>query len=180
MVLAGGAGRRLGQAKATLVVGGRTLAERAVDTLLPDCRRLVVVSRPGVRLPPLAADVVLDRPGPEGPLNALATGLAAVQSDRVLVLACDLPLAAPVVARLAASPLAGPVVAADADGRAQPLCGRYLRGPALAACADLLAAGERRILPLLSRLAAGILRCDGDELLNVNSPHDLERLHASL
>ena len=167
MVLAGGAGRRLGQAKATLVVGGRTLAERAVDTLLPHCRRLVVVSRPGVRLPPLAADVVLDRPGPEGPLNALATGLAAVQSDRVLVLACDLPLAAP-------------VVAADADGRAQPLCGRYLRGPALAACADLLAAGERRILPLLSRLAAGILRCDGDELLNVNSPHDLERLHASL
>ena len=119
----------------------------AGNHLLPHCGRIAVVSRPAVDLPPLPAETVLDGPGPQSPLNALATGLAAVDAERVLVLACDLPLAAPLISRLAAVPLRDPVVAADAGGRAQPLCGRYARSDALAACADLLTRGEQRLMP---------------------------------
>jgi molybdopterin-guanine dinucleotide biosynthesis protein A len=139
-----------------------------------------VVTRPAVGLPALRAEVVLDRPGPQSPLNALATGLAAVQAERVLVLACDLPMAGPLIGRLAAAPLPDPVVAADAGGRAQPLCGRYARAPALAACNALLAAGELRLLPLLDRLGASVVSAGDDELANLNSHEDLERVAAML
>ena len=164
-----------------MVVAGKTLAERAVEALLPHCGRIAVVSRPAIDLPPLPpAETVLDGPGPQSPLNALATGLAAVDAERVLVLACDLPLAAPLVSRLAAVSLRDPVVAADPGGRAQPLCGRYARSDALAACADLLARGERRLLPLLDRLGPSVVTALGGELTNVNGPSDLEAVEAVL
>jgi molybdopterin-guanine dinucleotide biosynthesis protein A len=157
-----------------------TLVERAVAMLLPHCRRVLVVSRPTVPLPSLAADVVFDRPGPDTPLNGLATGLAELDAETVLVLACDLPLAAPLISRLASAPLPDPVVAADGGGRAQPLCGRYPRRPALAASTSLVDAGELRLLPLLDRLQASILVAGNDELTNVNGPEDLARVTARL
>ena len=159
---------------------GRTLVERAVDALAPHCGRIVVVTRAAVPLPPLDAETVLDGPGPPCPLNGLATGLAAVDSEQVLVLACDLPLAGSLISRLAAAPLPDPVVAADPGGRAQPLCGRYARGPALAACRGLLAAGELRLLPLLDRLGASVVTARAGELANVNSAEDLQRAEAAL
>src|SRR5438034_7719003 len=96
IVLAGGAGRRLGRPKAAIVLDGRTLVERALETLRPHCGTLVVVSRPEVELPSLDVAVCFDRPGPDAPLNALATGLAALDTADALVLACDLPSAQPV------------------------------------------------------------------------------------
>lgn len=178
--MAGGAGTRLGQPKATVVLAGTTLVERAVDALVPHCRRVAVVTRPTIVLPPLAAEVILDRPGPDSPLNGLATGLAALDAERVLVLACDLPLAGPLIGRLASAPLPDPVVAADGAGRAQPLCGRYARLPALAQCTTLLEEGEVRLLPLLDRLAASVVPARDEELANVNSGEDLERVAALL
>jgi molybdopterin-guanine dinucleotide biosynthesis protein A len=162
------------------VVAGKTLVERAVEALHPHCGRIAVVSRPAIDLPPLPAQTVLDGPGPQSALNALATGLAAVDAERVLVLACDLPLAAPLISRLAAVSLRDPVVAADPGGRVQPLCGRYARSDALAACTGLLAQGELRLLPLLDRLGPSVLTASGDELTNVNGPPDLEAVEAVL
>ena len=166
VVLAGGAGARFGRPKATVVLEGRTLVERAVAALAPLCERVVVVGRPEVPLPVPSVD---DRPGPDCPLNALATGLAAVSADEVLVLACDLPGAGPVLARLVAAPSA----AVDPDGRAQPLCARYPRAAALAAADGLLAAGTLRLLPLLEILRATLVPAGADELHNVTVPGDL-------
>ena len=101
-MLAGGAGRRFGGPKAVVRLGGRTLVERAVGELLPRCGRVVVASRAGVPLPPLPVPVVLDRPGPDCPMNGLATALAALHADDVLVLGCDLPLAGPLLDALGA------------------------------------------------------------------------------
>jgi len=148
------------------VLDGQTLVERAVAALAPHCGRVVVVGRPEVPLPVASID---DRPGPDCPLNALATGLAAVEADEVLVLACDLPAAAPVLSRL----VAAPSVAIDPEGRAQPLCARYPRAAALAAAESLLAAGERRLLPLLGLLRAVPVIATTAELHNVTVPSDL-------
>jgi len=166
LVLAGGAGIRFGRPKATVVLDGQTLVERAVAALAPHCRRVVVVGRPEV---PLPVPSVSDRPGPDCPLNALATGLAAVDADDVLVLACDLPAAGPVLGRL----VVAPCVAVDPDGRAQPLCARYPRAAALAGAESLLAAGERRLLPLLGVLAATPVSATASELHNVTVLADL-------
>ena len=172
LVLAGGSGSRLGRSKATVVVRGRTLVERAVDLLATRCDAVVVVSRPDVALPSLEVAVVLDRAGGRGPMNALVTGLAAVDADDVIVLACDLPFAGPVLDRLVASP-PGRAVAA-ADGLPQPLCARYPRAATLLEARRLSARGVRRMTALLTALGAASLWVDGDELLNVNTESDLE------
>ena len=177
IVLAGGAGRRFGRPKATAVLDGLTLVERAVDMLRPHCRTLLVVGRPDVDLPALDVAVCFDRPGPDAPLNALATGLAAVDADDALVLACDLPAAGPVIERLAALPAGATAVAREGErGRWQPLCGRYPRRAAHRACERLLAQGELRLLPLIDALRPSALVAGAGELANVNSPADLARL----
>ena len=174
LVLAGGAGRRFGRPKATVILDGRTLVERAVAALAPHCGRVLVVGRPEVPLPLASID---DEPGPDCPLNALATGLAALDADEVLVLACDLPSAGPVLERL----VVAPSVAVDPDGRLQPLCARYPRVATLAAARRLLAEGNRRLLPLLDVLApfsvpVRTVPATAAELLNVTVPADLPNM----
>jgi molybdopterin-guanine dinucleotide biosynthesis protein A len=179
IVVAGGAGRRLGRPKAGVVLAGRTLVERAVETLRPHCRTLLVVSRPEVRLPSLDAAVCSDRPGPDAPLNALATGLAELDTGDVLVLACDLPSAARVVDRLALAPAGAAVVARDRSSRQwQPLCARYPRLAALEVCERLLASGEMRLVPLVEALGSAAMDATPEELANVNSADDLARVTA--
>lgn len=171
-MLAGGSGSRLGRPKATVVVRGRTLAERAVEAVAARCDPVVVVSRPGVPLPSLGVPVVLDRRGVRGPMNALVTGLEALEADDVLVLACDLPFAGPVLDRLVAAP-PGRAVAAQ-DDRLQPLCARYPRLAALEACHLLARQGVRRMTSLLLALDAEPVPADAAELFNVNTADDLE------
>jgi molybdopterin-guanine dinucleotide biosynthesis protein A len=166
LVLAGGAGARFGGPKALAVLDGATLVQRAVAALETGCGRVVVVGRPEVPLPVPSLD---DRPGPDCPLNAVATGLAALDADEVLVLACDLPWAAPVLPRL----LTAPSVAVDPEGRPQPLCARYPRLAALAAADRLLAQGNLRMMALLDALGALAVPATTAELHNVTVPADL-------
>ena len=179
VVLAGGGGRRFGGPKATAVLAGTTLVERAVAILGSRCAEIVVVSRPGVRLPVLAASVVLDRPGPDAPLVAVATGLAALGTDDCLVLACDLPLAGPVIDQLL-SASDGAAVAVDDTRRPQPLCARYPRAATLAECDRLLGRGAAAMGDLLEALSPAWVTAGDEALLNVNTPADLARAEALL
>ena len=181
LVLAGGEGRRLGRPKAAVRVGAVSLVERAVAAVRSaGCSDVVVVTRSGVELPPLDATVIVDDPGPPAALRAVRTGLAALAADEVVVLACDLPLAGPLVARLVAAPPGGARVAVDGDGRVQPLCGRYPRGAALAAADERLAAGDARVTAWAVALDPDREAAQGDELLNVNDDADRARAEAVL
>jgi molybdopterin-guanine dinucleotide biosynthesis protein A len=149
IILAGGAGRRLGGAIKPLVrVGGVPLIARVL-TAVSDAYPRIVVGGPelAVALPP---DVVLVREDPPGggPVAGLAAGLAALDPaapdpaaadlttpgpDQVAVLAADLPFltgTAIAALRLALGDArrgdhAGPdaAVFVDATGRPQWLCG---------------------------------------------------------
>lgn len=158
------------------MLGGQTLVERAVAMLAAHCHEVIVVSRPGVALPPLAgARVVHDRPGPDAPLVGIATGLGEATGEECLVLACDLPFAGPLLGRILAAAPGVAAVGADPDGRAQALCGRYPRRAALAACEQLLGRGALAAHGLIDLLDATLVVADGEELLNVNTPEDLTR-----
>lgn len=174
IVLAGGAGRRMGRPKGPISVDGRPLAVGAGEILLFLCDYVVVVTRPEVPLLPLPSplQVMYDRPGPDAPLTGMVTGLEAVPGDDVLVLACDMPAAAPAVAALAAAP-AGRAVVAAADGCVQPLCARYPREAALAAGLALLDAGETRAMALAHALGAEPVPVPPSALCNLNTPADL-------
>lgn len=184
VVLAGGAGRRLGGVdKAGLDVGGRCLLDRVLAAAAGVAGRLVVVGPPrAVDLERAVIFVQEDDPG-GGPVPAVlaaldATGGAAV----VVVLAVDLPLLATgdlslLLDALTADPSVDAVAAADPSGRPNPLLAAY-RSEALrrnaAAITTPVGAPAVRLLPAgparVRTVDIGL-----DATLNVNRPDDLER-----
>jgi molybdenum cofactor guanylyltransferase len=90
-VLTGGASRRMGADKATLEIAGVTLLDRTLTVLHGVSSDVTIVgarpayARPGVRM------VADDYPG-AGPLGGIATALSAARYERILVVACDMPL----------------------------------------------------------------------------------------
>ena len=172
MVLAGGAGRRMGGVdKAALRVGGITLLDRVLAAAEPVCDQLVVV---GPDRPTAVADVVFvseAQPG-GGPVPAVLAGLqAAPNCDVVLVLATDLPLILAHHLRRLLDALEHDAVAAQDSQGANPLLAAYRSAPLAQRAAQLgLGPGSpaARLLPeLVSTVDLG------PATFNVNRPGDL-------
>lgn len=190
IVLAGGASRRMGCAKAALPFGGATIIERIIAELRRGFDELIVVAAPpGIEpstfVERLASDVIVirDEARFEGPAGALARGLRASRHEITFVCSCDLPLIRADVARA----LCAMVEKTDAaipiiGGRLQPLHAAYRRR-CVATIERGLAAGERRLTTLVESL--NLHRADELELCrldpelasftNVNTPEDYER-----
>jgi molybdopterin-guanine dinucleotide biosynthesis protein A len=193
LVLAGGAGRRMGgRDKAALVVGGVSLLDRILIAARPVCDRLVVVGP--VRPTSVEGVTFVQEAEPGGgPVPAVVAGLAAVpEAEVVLVLAVDLPLLRADDLRRLVAALAGTEAAAAADqggteaaaagdqggteaaaagdlGGPNPLLAAYA-GPALRARAARLGAGARAA----ALLPPDVVTVDlGRATLNVNRPEDL-------
>jgi len=88
VVLAGGRSQRFGGVdKTRLPLGGRTLLQRAIDTLAPVSSICLVVGG----APAAGVTVVPDRYPGAGPLGGVLTALEAIDSSHALILAADLP-----------------------------------------------------------------------------------------
>jgi molybdopterin-guanine dinucleotide biosynthesis protein A len=192
VVLCGGLGSRMGEAKAGLRFGGETLLERAIARLGAAAAPLVVVAAPGQELPPLpaAVAVVRDRVAGQGPLQGIAVGLRALEDEasQAFVTAVDAPFLHPAFVRRVAALAEGWEVALPRiDGRPHPLGAVY--ATALHALAQaLLDGGERRTLSLAERARsrwlsreelladAELARVDPElwSLRNLNTPAELE------
>ncbi|WP_062299208.1 molybdenum cofactor guanylyltransferase [Demequina maris] len=149
IIVAGGRGSRLGGvSKPALVVGGRTLLDRALDAVA-GAAGVVVVGGPRAE----GARWTVEQPEGSGPAAAVAAGVAELARDRrpapvTVVLGVDTPRAGDAVPALLA--VAGPERGAwlvDAEGFAQQLLAAYPT-PALAArcSADLAGSSLRRLV----------------------------------
>lgn len=162
IVLAGGRSSRMGVDKAGLKLAGQTLVARAVAACA-GCRSVVVAggdSAVSRELP--GAQVVREDPPFGGPVAGIAVGLAALppaqpddpahHGDLVLVLACDLPNVAEIVATLRAaneSEFSDGITLLDAQGWRQPLAAVYRRSSlesAVAALATPRGVSARRLI----------------------------------
>lgn len=134
-ILIGGRSSRLGTDKAFVEIAGETLASRAarvVEEAL-DPKRITFVTSDEAQFNaelvfalgrPVVADI---KPG-FGAWSGLNTALGYALSDRILVLACDLPFVSVELLRLLAAVAAednDAVVPRQSDGRIQPLCALY-------------------------------------------------------
>jgi len=185
VVLAGGAGRRIGGAKAVVELHGTPLVRYPLAALQAVLAEVVVVAKHGTALPPLPAVPIWIEPAePRHPLAGIVHALegsgAAARIEgiarEILVSAGDLPFLTPsLVERLAHEDARGaPAVVPRADGRLQPLLARY--GPA--AYAPLAAALARDPLPSLTAAVAALEPRiveveDATPFFNVNAPEDL-------
>ncbi len=185
LILAGGKSRRLGRDKALLEFEGIPLVERAVRTLAPIFREVIVATaRPG-DLPPLpGVRVVRDIQPEKGSVGGLYTGLAAARGA-VFACACDMPFLDERAVRGLIEVAGGAradVVIPSHDGFLQPLHAVYAPSCA-AAFRDLIDNGGFRIIDAFedlrihavdsSAIAPGL--APERIFLNINTPADLSR-----
>lgn len=165
----------MGRDKATLEWQGLPLAVRVAGVLAAaGCEPVVQVGGS----PATGLSVVADRFPGEGPLGGVLTALGASQHPLVAVVACDLPrLGAGTIIRLVDTlreqPDAG-VVLAD-SGRPEPLCAVWRVAAALPVMVDRWGGGERSLVGLLADLVAVTVPVAPGEVLNANTPVDLEQ-----
>jgi molybdenum cofactor guanylyltransferase len=177
VVLAGGAGRRIGGDKAIVELCGAPLLLYPLRALQAVLAEVVVVAKHESELPPLpGVPIWVEPPAPRHPLVGIVHALAAAGGREILVSAGDLPFVDPELVDLLAHADAGgaPAVAPRADGRLQPLLARY----APASHAPLAAALAQDPPPSLTEAVAAlrprVLELDDARpFFNVNAPEDL-------
>jgi molybdopterin-guanine dinucleotide biosynthesis protein A len=184
IVLAGGRSSRMGRPKAGLDWHGQPLLGR-VAGILARCglRPVVVVTAPGMALPPLpdAVEVVEDEHEGRGPLAGLAGGLAAVErrAETAFASGTDVPFLLPdfVLGVVAALGEGFEAAAPRTASRLQPLPAAY-RTSLRARAEALLAAGTAALTALLEASATRYL---GEDELRAFDPAltSLENLNDS-
>jgi molybdenum cofactor guanylyltransferase len=127
VVLAGGAGRRLGRgSKAAALLGGRPLIEYPLAALAGVCERLAVVCKRETKLPELPGAERWEEPDlPRHPLTGIVHALETADAP-VLVCAADMPFVTADACRTLMHGAGGsPAVVATAAGVLQPTFGLY-------------------------------------------------------
>jgi molybdopterin-guanine dinucleotide biosynthesis protein A len=186
VVLAGGAGTRIGFPKGALELDGRTLAARAAAALWPLCGTVLISVPPDADNPAPAFPKVEDEaPAGRGPLSGIAAAFACSGRADLVVLACDYPrvdteVLRRIVARAADS--GDVVMPTDRRGVDHPLVAMWRRSAQLPV-ADALRSGHFKVGRILAELAVrrlGPADFDGLDLdlalVNLNTPQDLAAL----
>lgn len=186
LILAGGLGRRMGGVDKPLVrLGGRTLLERVVERLGPQCGAGLALSANGdpARFAGFPGSVLPDTvPGLPGPLAGLLAGLDFAAAQRpevshVLTVPGDAPfLPADLAMRLGSAMEGSPIALAASGGREHYTVALWpvgLRGDLRRA---LVERDERRVGAFIARHGATVVEWlveRVDPFLNVNTPEDL-------
>ncbi|MEP6650768.1 MAG: NTP transferase domain-containing protein [Lapillicoccus sp.] len=172
LVLCGGGSRRMGVDKTAATLGGTTVLDHLLDAL-PASWAVVAVgpqrrTRRTVRW-------AREEPVGGGPVAAVAAALPLVTTELVVVLAGDMPFAAPPALRLAAAlrdlPATEAVVASDPGGRANPLLAAYRTSSLRAALPQPLDDAPARSLLALAHTT---LPVSAEDSLDVDTPEALE------
>lgn len=187
VVLAGGAGRRIGGGKAVVELRGIPLVRYPVRALQAVLAEVVVVAKAGSELPPLpGVPIWIEPEEPRHPLAGIVHALEGAGAGmgiegagrEILVCAGDLPFVSPeLVERLLRLDAGGaPAVVPRAAGRLQPLLARY--APAAHAPLAAALAGDGAPPPSLTDAVTALdpLVVDLPDALpffNVNAPEDL-------
>jgi molybdopterin-guanine dinucleotide biosynthesis protein A len=172
VVLAGGAGRRMGAPKATALLAGRPLVAYPVDALRTVCERVAVACKRETELPALPGVERWDEPDdPRHPIAGIVHALERAAGP-VLVCGADMPLVTPEACELVAAELRPGMKAAVAfcGGRLQPLLAAY--GPEALEVMRIAPAGEP-LTRTVESLMPVTVDVGADEVFNVNTPEDL-------
>jgi molybdenum cofactor guanylyltransferase len=182
IVLAGGAGRRIGGDKAMVELEGRPLLHYPIAVLRAVLDEVAVVAKQSTILPALDVEVAiwLEADEPRHPLAGVIHALRCARGRPVVVVAGDMPFVTRgLVTALARERARGAVaVVPRAAGQLQPLCARYDPRAlmAFAGCdfgapvSDVVAALSPRIIDWP----------DDEPFFNVNHPEDILQAAALL
>jgi molybdopterin-guanine dinucleotide biosynthesis protein A len=160
----------MGKPKAWLPIAGEAMLSRVVRRLSQAVSPVVVVAAPGQDLPPLPADVMIarDEESGRGPLQGLASGLAALEgrAEAAFVTGCDVPFLRPAFVRRMTELLGSAQICVPRFAEHfQPLSAVY-RADVLPIVRQLLAESNRGPIELLRRAETRVVEVA--ELLEVD------------
>jgi molybdopterin-guanine dinucleotide biosynthesis protein A len=186
IVLCGGQSSRMGTPKAWLPFAGELMLPRVVRVLSEAVAPIVVVAAPQQELPPLPSyvDIVRDAEEGLGPLQGLATGLAALRdrAEAAYLSSCDVPfLRSAFVRRMIDLIGEAEACVPRTDSHFHPLAAVY-RLEVDHAARRLLATNRRQISLLVEKVPTRIVEpleladvdADLQSLRNLNTPADYE------
>ena len=171
VLLVGGASRRFGSPKATVLFHGEMLAERAYRVLGESFPNVIAVGKAQEPLPlpfPILDDGSVERAAIVG----VAAALRLAESDLCVILPTDMPLVTPTLLRLLADGARGVDVAVPQTG---PLPGAYRRS-ALPTLERRIEQGDLALRRSLAELETRKVACDPALLRNVNTTGELDEL----
>jgi molybdopterin-guanine dinucleotide biosynthesis protein A len=180
VVLAGGAGKRIGGDKGVVELAGRPLVLYPVAALRRVCEQVVVVAKQDTVLPQLAgeAEVWIEPDEPRHPLAGVVHALRMATARKLLVLACDMPLVPEALLRALVKQANEVGAVATCGSIVEPLCACYTR-QALKGLEHFDATA--RATDLVEALGVAHVEWDdADALLSVNAPEDVIRAQALL
>lgn len=188
VILAGGESRRMGQDKAHLPWGDRTVIEHIIETLRPLTDEIIVVAKDAAPLSHLHARIVEDLVPDAHALGGLYTGLALAAQERCFVCACDMPFLNPRLIRFLAGQITGYelVIPRSVEGL-QPLHAVYAKS-ALQAIEGQLNTRHWDLGNLVFQLDAYIIEPEivaqhdpeGRSCVNINTPHEYSQAAEAL
>lgn len=179
VILAGGAGSRLGGSKPLRMLGGRTLLDRASRQAGKWSDRVAVAVHEPDQAEGTRLRVVFDEPGIEGPLAGLAAGLRFAtdeHAEAVLMLPTDMPFLPADLGERLQDAIGGSTAAiACSGGRLHPVCGLW-RTASLDRLADYVASGQRSLRGFAEAIGSAAVEwpaMPNDPFFNVNTAEDL-------
>lgn len=191
IVLAGGRSRRFGQDKLAADLEGVPLLHHAIRAVAAVCGEILVAAPTSglvtalPKIPSVQVRVILDADSYEGPLVALANATPAAISDRLLLVAGDMPdLKEPLLRRLLQWGEGRDGACLVVEGRDQPLPMGLERLVAAEHAAALVDAGERSLRALMDSMELErvmeaewrTLDPDARTLHDIDRPEDLQGL----
>ena len=172
IVLAGGKGKRLGQAKATLKLGERTIIEEVVDKMVGLADEVIVVTSPSQNDLPhnLNAKVYTDIHPGKSALGGVYTGLVKSKTHHNLLVACDMPFLNIGLLKHMMSLSAGvDIVTIKVGPNVEPLHAVYSKG-CIEAIENMFAKDDLQVSHLLDAVK---VRYINEDELDVYDPHHL-------
>ena len=167
----------MGQDKSLLLYHGIPMLQNVANQLRPLVDELLLSTNNPENYNFLNIRTVPDRIADQGPLMALASALAASNTDLNVVTACDMPnidtnLLQQLLDTLGDADCAIPV----SEGQGfEPLCAVY-RKRLVPIINDLLDSGERKVATLFSKCEITSFPIESGRLQNINTKHDYESI----
>jgi len=125
-ILSGGKSSRMGNNKALLTIGSKTLIQRITELLDSTFPEVVVSSNDSELYEFLGKKIISDIFPGRGPLSGIHSALSFTSSEKNFIVSCDMPfISAELIEYLVDFKSDTPAVIPKAEGRIQPLCGIY-------------------------------------------------------
>lgn len=128
IILAGGKSSRMGTNKALLTIDGKKVIERIVEDLKPIVNNMIIVTNSFEEYEFLHIPMVEDEWKGIGPLAGIHAGLSASQTQKNILVACDMPFISPRLGTILLDQLSDyEAVVPEISGQLHPLFAVYHR-----------------------------------------------------